>query len=35
MTFMVVTHDQDEAMTMADRMAVMDHGRLVQMARRM
>jgi putrescine transport system ATP-binding protein len=30
MTFMVVTHDQDEAMTMADRMAVMDHGRLVQ-----
>jgi putrescine transport system ATP-binding protein len=28
--FMVVTHDQDEAMTMADRMAVMDHGRLVQ-----
>jgi putrescine transport system ATP-binding protein len=29
-TFMVVTHDQDEAMTMADRMAVMDHGRLVQ-----
>jgi putrescine transport system ATP-binding protein len=30
MTFMVVTHDQDEAMTMADRMAVMDHGKLVQ-----
>ncbi len=30
LTFMVVTHDQDEAMTMADRMAVMDHGRLVQ-----
>lgn len=29
-TFMVVTHDQDEAMIMADRMAVMDHGRLVQ-----
>ncbi|CAN7701228.1 ABC transporter ATP-binding protein [Bosea sp. LjRoot9] len=28
--FMVVTHDQDEAMTMADRMAVMDRGRLVQ-----
>jgi ABC-type sugar transport system ATPase subunit len=27
---MIVTHDQDEAMTMADRMAVMDHGRLVQ-----
>jgi putrescine transport system ATP-binding protein len=32
MTFMVVTHDQDEAMTMADRMAVMDHGKLVQIA---
>ena len=31
-TFMVVTHDQDEAMTMADRMAVMDQGRLVQIA---
>ncbi|WP_353185419.1 ABC transporter ATP-binding protein [Bosea sp. (in: a-proteobacteria)] len=30
LTFMVVTHDQDEAMTMADRMAVMDHGKLVQ-----
>ena len=29
-TFMVVTHDQDEAMTMADRIAVMDHGRLIQ-----
>ena len=26
-TFMIVTHDQDEAMTMADRIAVMDHGR--------
>ena len=32
LTFMVVTHDQDEAMTMADRMAVMDHGRLLQTA---
>ena len=32
LTFMVVTHDQDEAMTMADRMAVMDHGRLLQIA---
>jgi putrescine transport system ATP-binding protein len=31
-SFMVVTHDQDEAMTMADRMAVMDHGRLLQIA---
>ncbi|TCR64935.1 ABC transporter ATP-binding protein [Bosea sp. BK604] len=30
LTFMVVTHDQDEAMTMADRMAVMSHGKLVQ-----
>lgn len=29
-TFMVVTHDQDEAMTMADRMAVMHRGRLAQ-----
>ncbi|CAN5348352.1 ABC transporter ATP-binding protein [soil metagenome] len=29
-TFMVVTHDQDEAMTMSDRMAVMNQGRLVQ-----
>jgi putrescine transport system ATP-binding protein len=30
LTFIVVTHDQEEAMTMADRMAVMDHGRIVQ-----
>ena len=29
-TFIVVTHDQDEAMTMADRIAVMDAGRIVQ-----
>jgi putrescine transport system ATP-binding protein len=29
-TFLVVTHDQDEAMTMADRIAMMDRGRLVQ-----
>jgi putrescine transport system ATP-binding protein len=29
-TFVIVTHDQDEAMTVADRIAVMDHGRLVQ-----
>ena len=29
-TFVVVTHDQDEAMTMSDRIAVMDKGRLVQ-----
>ncbi len=29
-TFVMVTHDQDEAMTMASRIAVMDHGRIVQ-----
>ena len=29
-TFVIVTHDQDEAMTVADRIAVMDHGRIVQ-----
>jgi putrescine transport system ATP-binding protein len=29
-TFMMVTHDQDEAMAMADRIAVMDGGRIVQ-----
>src|SRR3954451_16224430 len=29
-TFVIVTHDQDEAMTVADRIAVMDRGRLVQ-----
>ncbi len=32
MTFIVVTHDQEEAMTMADRIGVMDAGRLVQVA---
>ncbi|MFL5130219.1 MAG: ABC transporter ATP-binding protein, partial [Microvirga sp.] len=32
MTFVVVTHDQEEAMTMADRIAVMDNGRIVQVA---
>jgi putrescine transport system ATP-binding protein len=31
-TFVIVTHDQEEAMTVADRIAVMDHGRLVQVA---
>jgi putrescine transport system ATP-binding protein len=31
-TFIIVTHDQEEAMTVADRIAVMDHGRLVQVA---
>ena len=29
-TFLVVTHDQQEAMAMADRIAVMDRGRVVQ-----
>jgi putrescine transport system ATP-binding protein len=29
-TFIVVTHDQDEAMALATRIAVMDHGRAVQ-----
>jgi putrescine transport system ATP-binding protein len=29
-TFIVVTHDQEEAMTLATRMGVMDHGRIVQ-----
>jgi putrescine transport system ATP-binding protein len=32
MTFIVVTHDQEEAMTIADRIAVMDHGKMVQIA---
>jgi putrescine transport system ATP-binding protein len=31
-TFIIVTHDQDEAMTVADRIGVMDKGRLVQVA---
>jgi spermidine/putrescine ABC transporter ATP-binding subunit len=29
-TFVYVTHDQDEALTMSDRIAVMDHGRIAQ-----
>ncbi|MEM9732364.1 MAG: ABC transporter ATP-binding protein [Pseudomonadota bacterium] len=29
-TFMIVTHDQGEAMTVADRIAVMEQGRIVQ-----
>ena len=29
-TFVIVTHDQEEAMTVAHRMAVMDRGRIVQ-----
>ena len=32
MTFIIVTHDQEEAMTMASRIGVMDAGRLVQVA---
>src|SRR6266704_4101378 len=32
LTFLIVTHDQQEAMTVADRIAVMDAGRLIQVA---
>jgi len=32
LTFVVVTHDQEEAMTMADRIAVMRSGRILQVA---
>jgi putrescine transport system ATP-binding protein len=32
MTFVIVTHDQEEAMTVADRIGVMDSGRLEQVA---
>ncbi|MBR2586802.1 ATP-binding cassette domain-containing protein [Candidatus Saccharibacteria bacterium] len=31
MTFLYVTHDQDEALTMSDRLAIMNNGRLVQL----
>jgi putrescine transport system ATP-binding protein len=31
-TFIIVTHDQEEAMTVASRIAVMDHGALVQVS---
>lgn len=31
-TFVIVTHDQEEAMTVASRVAVMDHGKIVQVA---
>lgn len=31
-TFVIVTHDQDEALSMADRIAVMDSGRVRQVA---
>ena len=32
MTFLIVTHDQEEAMTVADRIAVMEHGMIRQVA---
>ena len=32
LTFVIVTHDQQEAMTVADRIGVMDHGQLIQVA---
>ena len=32
LTFIVVTHDQEEAMTMADRIAIMEKGRVMQVA---
>src|SRR5262249_30058170 len=32
LTFMIVTHDQEEAMTVADRIGVMNHGRVMQVA---
>lgn len=31
MTFIYVTHDQDEALTMSDRIAIMNSGRIVQL----
>jgi putrescine transport system ATP-binding protein len=31
-TFVIVTHDQEEAMTVSSRIAVMDHGELVQVS---
>ena len=30
-TFLYVTHDQEEALTMSDRLAVMNHGRVAQL----
>src|ERR1700732_2495736 len=32
LTFIIVTHDQQEAMTVADRIGVMNHGSLIQVA---
>jgi spermidine/putrescine ABC transporter ATP-binding subunit len=31
--FLVVTHDQEEALTMADRIALLDHGKIAQLGR--
>ncbi len=31
-TFVIVTHDQEEAMTVASRVAVMDHGKIIQVS---
>ncbi|MCI2399157.1 ABC transporter ATP-binding protein [Aliiroseovarius subalbicans] len=31
-TFVIVTHDQEEAMTVSSRVAVMDHGKIIQVA---
>jgi iron(III) transport system ATP-binding protein len=33
LTMVYVTHDQKEALTLADRLAIMDHGRLVQVGK--
>ena len=30
-TFIMVTHDQDEALVMADRIAIMDEGSIIQL----
>ncbi len=32
LTFVIVTHDQEEAMTMADRIALMAHGKVIQVS---
>jgi putative spermidine/putrescine transport system ATP-binding protein len=32
-TFMIVTHDQDEALTLCDRLAVFNHGRIEQVGK--
>ena len=29
-TFIMVTHDQDEALVLADKIAVMNHGKIIQ-----